>query len=96
MSATLVFHEKRLSFDGAILEMTIWLVPKPVPPSEHKLKYSLYFGFPGRRIVGFDNERGKGDHMHIGDRESVYVFSGVEQLIFDFLSAVQQAGGEYE
>jgi hypothetical protein len=96
MPATLVFHEKRLSFDGAILEMTIWRVPTPVPPSEHGLKYSLYFGFPGRRLVGFDNERGKGDHKHIGNQEYPYVFSSVERLIADFLGEVRQAGGEYE
>ncbi len=45
--------------DGSILEMVIWRVPDPVPPSTHDLKYSLFYGRPGVREVGYDNERGK-------------------------------------
>lgn len=44
--------------------MVIWRVPSPVPPSAHRLKYSLFYGRPGVRAVGYDNERGKGDHRH--------------------------------
>jgi len=32
----------------------------------------------GRRIVGYDNERGKGDHCHRRDREEPYRFTTVE------------------
>jgi predicted transcriptional regulator len=24
----------------------------------------LFYGFPGNRLAGYDNERGKGDHRH--------------------------------
>ncbi len=88
MKATLVFREKRIEADGAIIDMTIWRVPVPVLPSPHRLKYSLYYGRGGQRLIGFDNERGKGDHMHVGDDERVYAFSTVEQLIADFLQAI--------
>jgi hypothetical protein len=47
-------------------EMTIWEVASPVIGSAHKLKYSLFYGVNGKRLVGYDNERGKGDHRHIG------------------------------
>ncbi len=33
--------------DGAIVEMTIWEVPEPVPGSAHRLKYALFYGYPG-------------------------------------------------
>jgi hypothetical protein len=46
--------------------MTIWEVASPVIGSAHKLKYSLFYGVNGKRLVGYDNERGKGDHRHIG------------------------------
>lgn len=62
MKAELLLHERIDYDDGAILEMVIWRVPAPVPPSGHGLKYSLFYGRPGVRMVGHDNERGKGDH----------------------------------
>ena len=39
--------------------MTIWEVPSPVVGSAHKLKYSLFYGANGKRLLGYDNERGK-------------------------------------
>ena len=55
--------------DGAIIEMRMWRVPAAVPPSPHEFKYSLFHGRPGEVVVLFDNERGKGDHRHIGTAE---------------------------
>jgi len=49
----------------------------PVLPSMHRLKYSLFYGRPGVREVGYDNERGKGDHRHFRGVETDYVFRGV-------------------
>lgn len=31
-----------------------------------------------------DNEPGKGDHYHHGDREEAYTFTAIEQLLVDF------------
>jgi hypothetical protein len=91
MKAVLLFRERRLYDDGAIMEMTIWHVPRPVPPTTHGLKYSLFYGRSGARLVGYDNERGKGDHRHIGTREEPYTFTSVERLVADFLSDVERA-----
>lgn len=94
MEAELLFYERRIEASGAIIEMKIWRVPQPIPPATHRLKYSLFYGFPGRRVVGFDNERGKGDHMHINDQEFAYTFTSVEQLMSDFLAEIRKAGGK--
>jgi hypothetical protein len=40
------------------------------------------------REVGFDNERGKGDHCHLDGIELPYTFASVEQLVEDFIAAV--------
>ena len=40
------------------------------------------------RMVGYDNERGKGDHCHLDGKEYPYVFSDVDQLVDDFLTEV--------
>jgi Family of unknown function (DUF6516) len=54
------FHEKRRFDDGATLEVTIYAVRSPVPGSKHRLKYSLFYGKNGKRLVGYDNEKPKG------------------------------------
>jgi len=93
MRAVLLFRERRVYNDGAIMEMSIWQVPRPVPPTVHGLKYSLFYGRPGARLVGYDNERGKGDHRHIGRKEEPYKFTSVERLVADFLSDVEHVRG---
>jgi hypothetical protein len=90
MKAARLFYDKAVLPDGAIVEMLIWRVPEPVPPTTHGLKYRLFYGRNGQRIVGYDNERGKGDHRHVGGREYRYRFSTVEQLVADFLADVEQ------
>jgi hypothetical protein len=93
MRASLLFHERRRFDDGAIIEMKIWRVPEPVLPTTHGLKYSLFCGYPGRRLVGYDNERTKGDHRHLDDRELACIFTSVEQLVTDFLDDVRRIRG---
>jgi len=53
----------------------------------------LFYGRPGVREVGYDNERGKGDHRHFQDVEMAYAFTTVEQLIADFWSDVHRLRG---
>jgi hypothetical protein len=89
MAAQLITSIKNINPDGSILEVVIWKVPKPVPPTEHGYKYRAVYVVDGVRIVGFDNERGKGDHCHIDGKELPYAFTGVDQLLEDFIAAVE-------
>jgi len=59
------------------------------------LKYSLFYGRPGERLVGYDNERGWGDHRHLAGKEEPYSFSTPEQFIADFLADVRRLRGEW-
>jgi len=96
MKAELLLRERIDYQDGAFIEMKVWRVPTPVPPSEHDLKYSLVYIVDGQRIVGYDNERGKGDHRHHGPggaEETQYEFRGVRQLIADFRAEVLSVRG---
>ena len=90
MKARLLLRSKEVLSDGAIVEMMLWQIPAPVPGCNHPFKYRLYYGKAGVRLVGYDNERPKGDHCHIDGRERAYTFSDVDQLIDDFLAAVRQ------
>jgi len=93
MKAELLFHQRIDYDDGSIVEMVLWRVPRPVMPSAHGFKYSLFYGRAGVREVGYDNERGKGDHRHFQGVETVYVFNTVEQLMVDFWSDVGRLRG---
>jgi hypothetical protein len=88
--ADLIFARKIVDPDGTIVQIRVWRVPEPVRGSTHPFKYYLFYGRPGRRIVGYDNEAGKGDHRHYGDREEPYRFRGVRQLRADFLADVRR------
>ena len=88
--ATEVFRTKDMYGDGFV-EIVIWKVPAPVSPSEHPYKYRLAYVVKGKRIVGYDNERGKGDHRHRGGREKPYRFVSPQQLIADFMADVEGA-----
>jgi Family of unknown function (DUF6516) len=90
MKAVLLLRSKEVLSDGAIVEMVIWQVPEAVAGSRHRYKYSLYYGRDGIRIVGYDNERPKGDHRHLDGKETPYAFTGVDRLVSDFLSAVRR------
>lgn len=90
MKAELVVDHKTVDARGGIVRLTVWKVPIPVPPAEHGFKYRLVYAFEGQRIVGFDNERGKGDHMHLDGRELPYQFISLERLIEDFISEVDK------
>jgi Family of unknown function (DUF6516) len=87
--ATLILHRKRLFDDGAMAEMKLWLVLAPMRGSRHPFKYSLFYGRGGMRLVGYDNEAGKGDHRHYGAEEEVYRFTSPERLMADFLADVR-------
>lgn len=91
MKATLITRLKQVTEDGDILELVVWRVPAPIPPSEHEFKYRAVYIVNGERVVGFDNERGKGDHRHVGARETAYTFTTVDRMIEDFIAAVDAA-----
>lgn len=92
MEARLLARSKEIRDDGAIVEVVIWKLPEPLAPCPHRFKYRLFFGFPGREIVRYDNERGKGDHRHIDGRELSYTFTSVEKLLDDFESDMRERG----
>jgi Family of unknown function (DUF6516) len=92
MKAVPLARTKEVLADGAIVEVVIWELPEPLPPSKHSFKYRLFYGTRLEERVRYDNERGKGDHRHIAGRELSYVFVSVDQLLDDFERDVQDWG----
>jgi hypothetical protein len=88
VKAELLRRQKSVLSDGAILELIIWRLAVPVEGSRHVFKYRLFYGREGQRIVGYDNERPKGDHRHLDGVEEPYLFTTIEALLSDFLADV--------
>lgn len=89
MNAELIFKERINHQGGYIQEMVIWKLPQPVKGSQHCYKYRLFFGVSGERLIGYDNERPKGDHRHYQTVEKPYHFIDVSTLVQDFLQDIQ-------
>ena len=91
--ATSLADLKEVRGDGSIVEMVVWQVPTAIPPCAHPYKYRLYFGRSGVCRVRYDNERGKGDHRHVGGIEQAYSFESLEKLLADFKHDVENWSG---
>ena len=90
MAAVLLIDRKLTRRDGSIIQVRVWQLPQPTAERQHGLKYSLFYGRPGQRLVGYDNEAGKGDHRHYRDREELYAFTSLTQLLDDFEADVEK------
>lgn len=82
MKARIVYKEK-WQVDDNIVEIKIWEVPGS-QDKPHGYKYSLVYIKGGKRIVGYDNAEGKGDHRHYEEQEKPYTFKGIDKLFEDF------------
>jgi hypothetical protein len=94
VKATLLFHEKRLVEGGGsigVAALEVWEVPRSTHFPTGR-KFRLFFVVDGVVLVGFDNHKPKGPHLHIGSREVPYAFTNVEQLVDDFWNLVRKAG----
>jgi hypothetical protein len=88
MKAQRIFYLKEVMF-GGVIEMVIWQLPEPTAERPHGLRYRLAYAVDGERVVGYDNETGKGDHKHLGKRELSYRFADVETLVADFYTDIR-------
>jgi Family of unknown function (DUF6516) len=68
-----------------------WLAgwESPLCDPHQEIAGGLVYIISGRRVLGYDNERGKGDHRHIGEREESFVFSSIEELLARFTAEVE-------
>ena len=84
MKAMLLLRTRIAYSETAFAELVLWRVPKPVAGSTHAFKYRLAYIVDGVCVVRYDNEAGKGDHRHFGEKETAYDFATPDTLIIDF------------
>ena len=79
------FMNRRIQIaDNAFASIRILEVDPAILGSQHQYKYSLAYIVDGECVMRYDNERGKGDHKHIHDREYPVTFTTIENLIASF------------
>jgi hypothetical protein len=81
--ATLIINSKAV-MGCWIVQRKVWALPNASTERPHGLKYRLFCGNSETCLVRYDNEAGKGDHRHYGQREEPYVFTTLETLLEDF------------
>lgn len=90
MKATPLLNQRLVIDENAFVQMVVWQVPEKVEGSDHDYKYRLALIMDGECVLRFDNEAGKGDHLHIGEDEKEYPFTSLDQLIADFWAQVDR------
>ena len=98
MKARLVFHEKRLVWSpslnsAGVVELKVWEVPRSQKYPVGR-KFSLFLVTQGEVLVGVDNHKPKGPHLHLGPAEFPFHYTDDEQLLKDFWDLVRKAGFE--
>jgi hypothetical protein len=93
-----VFKEKRMLSNqitgaAAVAELKIWNVPKSKDYPEGR-KFSLFLVSGGEVVVGIDNHKPKGPHLHLGNRELAYLYRDEKSLLEDFWDFARKAGFE--
>ena len=88
IKARRIFYHKEMML-GGVIEMVIWQLPEPTAERPHGLKYRLVYAVDDVRVVGYNNETGKGDHKHFAGRELPCRFADVDTLVADFYADVR-------
>lgn len=84
MKAKLMLRSRSALGEAEFVEIVVWEVPSPVRGSGHSFKYRLAYVVDGSCVVRYDNERGKGDHKHLGQQELPIEFTDIDSLIEAF------------
>jgi hypothetical protein len=90
MDALLILDERIIYSEVAFAEIVVWQLPKRLPGSTHCYKYRLAYVVDELCVLRFDNEAGKGDHVHYGSTEGNYQFASIDDLLADFSKYIQR------
>jgi Family of unknown function (DUF6516) len=90
MKAQLLLKRRLLLNEAAFAEIVIWQLPAPLDGSVHDYKYRLAYVVNGVCVLRYDNEAGKGNHLHINEQELSYNFVSTEQLLKDFFAQIKR------
>ena len=90
MQARCLVDRRVLLSETAFAEIVLWQLPEPTRHRPHGYKYRLALVHQQTCVLRYDNETGKGDHIHRDGREWPYRFVGPDELIADFLAEAKE------
>lgn len=90
MKAELIEKSRTVIDDTTFYEVVLWHLPARVPGSGHPFKYRLALVVNSECVLRYDNERGKGDHRHIGGVEEPITFTSLEALYDAFQTDMER------
>ena len=83
-------YDKYLKYSkGNIKQVKVWEFPKTKKQPEG-IKYHFAYIHNGKRVLGYDNEIGKGHHKHLFGKETKIIFKGIKELYNQFIKEVKQ------
>ncbi len=90
MKAQLLLKQRFVMSEIAFAEIVIWQLQAPLDCSTHDFKYRLAYVVNNQCVLRYDNEAGKGNHVHINQQEISYNFVSTEQLVDDFFAHIKR------
>jgi hypothetical protein len=90
MKAQLLLKQRFVMSEIAFAEIVIWQLQAPLDGSTHDFKYRLAYVVNNQCVLRYDNEAGKGNHVHINEQEVSYNFVSTEQLVDDFFAQIKR------
>ena len=84
-----MLNERHVISEELFVEMVVSRLSSPIEGSRHSFKYRIALIVKGECFLRYDNERGQGDHKHLGKKRVAYDFSTPEGLLNDFWKDVE-------
>lgn len=82
--AELLWDDRYVLDERSFAELVVWR------RDDGSLKYRLAYVVDEVCVLRYDNEVGKGDHRHMGRRETPYYFTTLDQLLEDFWADIAE------
>jgi hypothetical protein len=95
MKAAPLLRRRVVVAADAFVEVVVWRVAEPIPPSMHEFNCWLAYIVRGQCVLRYGNERGKGDRRHTETTEEPYDFFTPDQLMGDFEADVARWNHEH-
>src|SRR5437899_3249894 len=73
-----------------VIEHSVTKGPPPPAVARHDFKYRMALVARNVCVLRYDNEAGKGDHVHRANIELRYRFSDIDRLVANFLDDVRR------